>query len=308
MVVYLRILENLMTLAMRGDERERISYRTLDVEQIGSVYEIIMGFTAEITTGQMLAIKAGKNNSVPVYLNLDELLSKTEKRSRIKYIKEVSGRGLTSTLGDAVEEAKSIDELCTALDSIVDQRGSPRNMITESGIPILQPTNERRQTGSHYTPRVLTEPIVRHALEPIFEKFGENPTPDQILELKVCDPAMGSGAFLVEATRALARRLVDAWNSHTNSRPEIPAEDDLEVHARRTVVQNCIYGVDRNPLAVDMAKLSLWLATLAEDKEFTFLDHALKCGDSLVGLSIEQLFSAHWDLEREKQWILTDIC
>ena len=72
----------------------------------------------------------------------------------------------------------------------------------------MQPTDERRRTGSHYTPRSLTEPIVRHALEPAFERLGPNATPEQVLDLKVCDLAMGSGAFLVEACRALAAKLV----------------------------------------------------------------------------------------------------
>ena len=66
--------------------------------------------------------------------------------------------------------------------------------------------------------------------------------------------------------------------------PTIPPDEDDDLHARRLVAQRCLYGVDKNPLATDLAKLSLWLATLARDHEFTFLDHALKPGDSLVGL------------------------
>jgi N-6 DNA Methylase len=68
----------------------------------------------------------------------------------------------------------------------------------------LQPTGERRRTGSHYTPRSLTAPIVKHALDPAFARLGADAMPEQILELKVCDPAMGSGAFLVEAAAPLA--------------------------------------------------------------------------------------------------------
>ena len=163
---------------------------------------------------------------------------------------------------------------------------------------MLQPTDERRRTGSHYTPRSLTEPIVRYALEPAFERLGPNATPEQILDLKVCDPAMGSGAFLVEACRALAARLVAAWNVHKDKKPAIPADEDEELHARRLVAQRCLYGVDKNPLATDLAKLSLWLATLARDHEFTFLDHALKSGDSLVGLTQAQIAAAHWDTSK----------
>src|SRR5262249_14992307 len=150
-----------------------------------------------------------------------------------------------------------------ALDPIVDERASPRRHEAPAGTPLLQPTDERRRTGSHYTPRSLTAPIVQHALEPAFERLGPQATPEQILDLKVCDPAMGSGAFLVEACRALAARLVDAWAAHKDKRPIIPPDEDEQLHARRLVAQRCLYGVDKNPLATDLAKLSLWLATLA---------------------------------------------
>ena len=109
---------------------------------------------------------------------------------------------------------------------------------------------------------------------------------------------MGSGAFLVEACRALGSRLVEAWSRHPEKRPVIPPDEDEDLHARRLVAQRCLYGVDKNPLATDLAKLSLWLATLARDHEFTFLDHALKSGDSLVGLNAAQIAAAHWDASK----------
>ena len=291
----LRVLEGLMTLKVRGGDRERLSYRALDVEQIGSVYETVMGFTVEAASGRVLAIKAGKNNHTPVFVDLDELLAKKGK-DRIKDLKEDAGRGqVPAAPTKAIETASSADELAAALDSIVDERGSPRHAIAPAGSPLLQPTDERRRTGSHYTPRSLTAPIVKHALEPAFERLGEDATAEQVLDLKVCDPAMGSGAFLVEACRMIGERLVEAWDRWPNTRPTIPADEDEELHARRLVAQRCLYGVDKNPRAVDLARLSLWLATLARDHEFTFLDHALKCGDSLVGLTREQITSLHWD-------------
>jgi hypothetical protein len=290
----LRILEGLMTLKLRGAERERLSYRTLDVEQIGSVYETVMGFTVDAAISRVLAIKAGKNNKTPVFVALDDLLAKKGK-DRIKSLKEEAGRALTAAQAKPVEDAKSVEDLAAALDNIVDERGSPKKRIAAAGTPILQPTGERRRTGSHYTPRSLTAPIVKHALEPAFVRLGLDATPEQVLELKVCDPAMGSGAFLVEACRALGERLVAAWARWPDKRPRIPADEDEELHARRLVAQRCLYGVDKNPRAVDLARLSLWLATLARDHEFTFLDHALKCGDSLVGLTTAQIAAANWD-------------
>ncbi len=290
----LRILEGLMTLKLRGHERERLSYRTLDVEQIGSVYETVMGFTVEAARCNVLAIKAGKNNRTPVFVALDELLARKGK-DRIKDLKENVGRSFTAAQAKPVEAAKTVEELAAAFEGMVDERGSPRHVMGPAGTPILQPTDERRRTGSHYTPRSLTQPIVAHALEPTFERLGPDATPEQILDLKVCDPAMGSGAFLVEACRAIATRLAAAWGRSPETRPVIPADEDEELHARRLVAQRCLYGVDKNPRAVDLAKLSLWLATLAKDHEFTFLDHALKCGDSLVGLDAAQIAATHWD-------------
>jgi hypothetical protein len=117
--------------------------------------------------------------------------------------------------------------------------------------------------------------------------------PQQILGLKVCDPAMGSGAFLVETCRQLGDVLVTAWHAHDCLPPTPPDEDEV-LHARRLVAQRCLYGVDKNPMAVDLAKLSLWLATLARDHPFTFLDHAMRCGDSLVGLTRQQIARFHW--------------
>ena len=168
---------------------------------------------------------------------------------------------------------------------------------------MLQPTDERRRTGSHYTPRSLTEPIVRHALEPAFERIGADARPEEVLELKVCDPAMGSGAFLVEACRALGERLVAGLGALARDAADDPGGRGRATAARRLVAQRCLYGVDKNPRAVDLAQLSLWLATLARDHEFTFLDHALKCGDSLVGLTTAQIAATHWDTSKPPTFV-----
>lgn len=307
----LRILEGLMTIEARtltGERvRERLSYRALDVEQIGSVYETVMGFTVEVARGRSLAIRAGKHNRTPVFVNLEKLAA-AKGKERIKFLKEEAERAaLSASVAKAVEAATNVAEMAAALDAVVDERGSSSSQESPAGTPILQPTDERRRTGSHYTPRSLTEPIVRHALEPAFERLGLRATPEQILDLKVCDMAMGSGAFLVEACRQLATRLVAAWAVHKDKKPAIPSDETEELHARRLVAQRCLYGVDKNPLATDLAKLSLWLATLAREHEFTFLDHALKSGDSLVGLTREQIEAANWDLSKDSAPLLRGI-
>ena len=138
---------------------------------------------------------------------------------------------------------------------------------------------------------------MRHTLAPILERLcgedGRAPTPAQILDIKVCDPAMGSGAFLVETCRQLADALIDAWGAQ-GEMPVIPPDEDEVIHARRLVARKCLYGVDRNPMAVDLAKVSLWLSTLARDHPLTFVDHAFRHGDSLVGLSRRQIEAFHW--------------
>ncbi|MGT2486057.1 Eco57I restriction-modification methylase domain-containing protein [Methylobacterium oryzae CBMB20] len=238
-------------------------------------------------------MKGSKNNRTPIYLDLAEIAG-LKGEERLKRIKEAGRASLTAAQVKAVKTASSVADLAAALDGIVDERASPGRAIQPAGTPVLQPTDERRRTGSHYTPRSLTEPIVRYALEPAFDRLGEAATPEQVLDLKVCDPAMGSGAFLVEACRQLGARLVRAW-AHHQATPALPPDEDADLHARRLVAQRCLYGVDKNPRAVDLAKLSLWLATLAADHEFTFLDHALREGDSLVGLTRAQIAALHWD-------------
>lgn len=274
---------------------ERISYRALDVEQIGSVYETMMGFRLETATGRSLAIKAAKKMGAPTAIDLDAVLAENASK-RAKWIQDRADRKLPPRVAAAVKQAASVEDLHSALLSVVDPAATPD--LLPQGAMALRPSEERRRSGSHYTPRSLTEPIVRTTLAPVLGALqgeaGQSPRPEAVLELKVCDPAMGSGAFLVETCRQLGDALVEAWSTH-GGRPEIPADEDEVVFARRLVAQRCLYGVDRNPVAVDLAKMSLWLATLARDHALTFVDHALRHGDSLVGLSRRQIQAFHWD-------------
>jgi hypothetical protein len=284
-----RALEKLLVL-----DGERISYRALDVEQIGSVYETMMGFRLETATGRSAAITAQSRHGAPSAVDLDALLE-VEPAKRAKWLADRADRKLTPKVTAAAKDATTLEDLHAALSGVIDTAATP-DLVPAGGM-VLQPSEERRRSGSHYTPRDLTQPIVRTTLEPILDRLrsdaGGVPRPEQILELKVCDPAMGSGAFLVEACRQLADGLVEAWAVH-GERPEIPPDEDEVVFARRLVAQRCLYGVDRNPVAVDLAKMSLWLVTLAREHALTFVDHALRHGDSLVGLSRRQIECFHW--------------
>ena len=284
-----RVLEKLIVL-----DGERISYRALDVEHVGSVYETMMGFRLETAEGLTVAIRAAEKQGAPAAVNLNALLEQTP-ANRAKWLQDRTDRKLTDRLRRAARDAGTMEALHAALDPVIDRNATPD--LVPGGAMVLQPSEERRRSGSHYTPRELTEPIVRTALGPIFDRLraeGGGPLrPEQILDLKVCDPAMGSGAFLVEACRQLGDALVAAWQAH-DAMPEIPPDENEIIFARRQVAQRCLYGVDRNPKAVDLAKLSLWLVTLAKDHPLTFLDHALRPGDALVGLSRRQLDAFHW--------------
>jgi len=136
----------------------------------------------------------------------------------------------------------------------------------------------RKQSGTFYTPRALTECVVRATLSPL----TRSATADAILNLRVVDPAMGSGAFLVAACRLLAAAYERAL-VREGRLSEHEIDPDMQANFRRLVAQQCLYGVDRNPVAVQLARLSLWLATLASGKPLSFLDHRLRTGDALIG-------------------------
>jgi hypothetical protein len=152
------------------------------------------------------------------------------------------------------------------------------------GPAVLVRTGRRKATGTFYTPRAMTEFLVRRTLAPLVSSA----TSDEILRLRVLDPSMGSGAFLVAACRYLASAYEQAL-----VREGVRTAGDIDqaerAGFRRMVAQRCLFGVDVNPMAVQLGRLSLWLATLAADRPLTFLDHHLRAGNSLLGASVEDI-------------------
>ncbi len=154
---------------------------------------------------------------------------------------------------------------------------------------------ERKATGSYYTPDTIVKYIVEQTVRPVLDNArapGGSETRQEldalaqaILSLNVLDPSMGSGHFLVEATDFIARGMVELG---LHPPADAAGESDL-AYWRRRVAQSCIYGVDVNPLAVELAKLSLWLTTVAKGKPLSFLDHHLRCGNSLIGSRVADL-------------------
>ena len=331
----LHLLRSLQYLEMRGEAR-RLSFRALDIEQIGHVYEGLLDHTARRATEPMLSLTAAKGDEPEVAVSELERLRAKGEADLLKFLadKDVTGRS-ENALKKALESAesgaaaKALLAACGNDEGLFNRvkpfRGLVRNdtfdrpVVIRKGSVFVTAGTDRRSSGTHYTPRILTEPIVQYTLEPLVYVGPAEGWPKEqwklrsakeLLDLKICDMACGSGAFLVQVCRYLAERLVEAWEDAEKRHPGVPGitpegtastgaaneqlipkdTDERLAYARRIVAQRCLYGVDKNPLAVEMAKLSLWLLTLGKDKPFTFLDHAIRCGDSLVGVSsAEQL-------------------
>ena len=157
-------------------------------------------------------------------------------------------------------------------------------------LALVNSQGERHRTGSYYTPDFVVQYMVEQTLKPVLDtavagKPSEAAQIAAVLAVNVLDPSMGSGHFPVAATEYIARYLIDL-----NLAPEADAVGEADLaYWKRRVAQSCIYGVDLNPLAVDLAKLSLWLATAARDKPLSFLDHHLRCGNAVVGARLADL-------------------
>ncbi|MFC1467802.1 Eco57I restriction-modification methylase domain-containing protein [Verrucomicrobiota bacterium] len=329
-----------------------LSYKALDVEQIGHVYEGLLEHTVrklpKDTLGLMGSQKA-KNPNLP----LVELESaRLEGEEALVSIVETTTLRSRSAIGKALE--KEVDDALFGKvvtgcggDMELANRIKPFAHLLRTdawGDFIVYRANsfavtlgaDRRETGTHYTPKSLTESIVETTLEPVAyigpaegkprEKW-QLKSSSELQELKICDPAMGSGAFLVQVCRWLSERLVEAWGQEASKGKFItvdgvalesagsaePMPDSLDERlliARRLVAEKCLYGVDLNPLAVELAKLSIWLITLAKGRPFGFLDHNMRSGDSLLGLhKLEQLtkFSLHPEKKKTTSMFASNI-
>jgi hypothetical protein len=287
-----QVLEKLIVLG-----GQRLSYRALDVEQIGSVYEALMGFSIQRLEHDAVRIRlSNKKNAARMWVEAGGLLEVAANR-RAGFIQDDLGfdKGTANKIAKAIKNTKDKAVALAALEPLSGR--SPEGAST--GTLVVQPGLERRRTSSHYTPRDLSDPIVERTLRPLIKTMGEVPSSESLLNLVICDPAMGSGAFLVAACRYLADHVVAAWTREGKRELVADAHEDVVNHARRLVAQRCLYGVDKNRYAVQLARLSLWLITMARNEPFTFVDHALKHGDSLVGLDFDQIRSFHW--ERKEQ-------
>lgn len=357
----LKALDSLQTLQF-AKERRQVSYRSLDVEQIGYVYEGLLDQDALTATDWVVSISVSdkdlrKNGPELLLADLEQRHASGDEELAtwlVEQIKSMGGnRSKTSILkaltplgaDDKPAYERLVREACGNDDVITARvmpfakllRLDPRDLpvVYPPGSLYLTDSTARANTGAVYTPRFLAEQVVETTLEAIVYSPGPLDTedksawvlktPEQILNLKVCDIAAGSGAFLVAATRYLADRLLESRRQHTavasaaaldtetsvsdeagtpailGLRELAQAEQD-ELDARRDVITHCIYGVDINHMAIEMAKLSLWLTSLDPRRPFSFLDDHLAVGDSLLGItSAQQLIDLHFDPEQGRR-------
>jgi hypothetical protein len=162
-------------------------------------------------------------------------------------------------------------------------------IVTEEGSYrfIFMHGTERSSTGTHYTPDELVQPLIKHSLDYIIEDKIKGPNPEKaLLSIRLCDVAAGSGHILLNAARRIGAELAKVRTGEDQPSPTAYRA------GVRDAIRNCIYGVDKNPLAVELCKVSLWLEAHIPGEPLNFLDHRIKCGDSIVGLAHkEELFN-----------------
>ncbi|HPA82245.1 MAG TPA: N-6 DNA methylase [Thermoanaerobaculales bacterium] len=326
----LHMLRSVQVANVKGEAR-RISFRDIDVEQIGYIYEGLLGFTCVTVDQPFLGLigTAGAEPEIPL-ATLDSLDAANPDNKALAAailawvkddqpsVKAPSAAALAKALGSTAEpsaisaltqmvgdDSDLVEHVTPWLGAVrTDLRGHPF-VVNEGGLMVKE-TPSRRNAGAYYTPKSLAEEVVLHALQPLCYSPGPHQSADEstwvlrssddLLGLKVADIACGSGAFLVAAARYLSERVVEAW---TTEDPANAQRSNLYLRAVRQVVANCLYGADINDMAVEMCKLSLWLVSLDRDLPFSFVDDKVFLGNSLLGLTnLEQLRKLHIEPKR----------
>ncbi len=325
--VMLHVLRSVQIADIKGEAR-RISFRDIDVEQIGYIYEGLLGYTAAIASEVTVGLKGtlGEEPEIPL-AKLEELAAGHSDPKKLaaairKFVEDDQPSAKPSSVA-AIAKAISADVEPSIVSSLTQAVGDDldlrervepwlglirldlrqRPFVVLNGGLIVKETPSRKNAGAHYTPKSLAEDVVLHALQPLCYAPGPHQTAseeewklkssDELLSLKVADIACGSGAFLVAAARYLAERVVEAWAAED---PRNAVRRDLYTRAIRQVVANCLYGADINDMAVEMCKLSLWLVSLDRDLPFSFVDDKVFLGNSLLGVTdLNQLRRLHID-------------
>ncbi|MGY4646283.1 DNA methyltransferase [Mycobacterium sp. URHB0021] len=329
--VMLHALRSVQQAFLKGGEARRISFRDIDVEQIGYIYEGLLGYTAGTVDEIHLGLQGARGEEPEIALSVLERLAadnttpkkladairayvengqpSAKPQSAAAMAKGIGAQiepSVVSALAQVVGDDSALRERVLPCLGIMRQDLRGRPFVVLRGGLMVRETPSRKNAGAHYTPKSLAREVVLHALQPLCYLPGPYQTADEsrwrlrssddLLSLKVADIACGSGAFLVSAASYLADRVVEAWTSED---PANTQRGDLHRRALREVVASCLYGADINDMAVEMCKLSLWLVSLDRDLPFSFVDDKVFVGNSLLGLtSLSQLRGLHIDPPR----------
>lgn len=333
MLEVLRSVQYAETGTGRTVTRQKLSFRDIDVEQIGYIYEGLLGYTCKrVPEGEVVLGIVGKQQGSEPEISIDKLeeLYLAAEGDDAALAKKLIEFWKTNQPSAAAKTPAQLTKILASIDlsqnetvdlkirHLIEDDGRRRqiaswgNLVRRDlrGIPFVVPeggliveeTKSRANAGAHYTPRSLAEEVVLHALQPLCYEPGPLQTSDskvwklksstEILNLRIADIAVGSGAFLVAAARYLGERLLEAWQQESAT-GAFNASRDLNL-AIREVVSQCLYGADINEMAVEMCKLSLWLVSLDPKKPFSFVDDKVLHGNSLMGLTnIRQLRGLH---------------
>lgn len=331
--VMLHVLSSVQIAVIKKEAR-RISFRDIDVEQIGYIYEGLLGYTVTRVEETTLGLGGQEGSEPEITLTqledinsqisaekdpkgfakaLRELVSKDQPSAKpqtvaqiVKLLGATPEPSAVSSLTQIMGKETSDYERILPWLSIVRLDLRARPFIVPPGGLLVKETPSRKNAGAHYTPKSLAEEVVLHALEPLCYTPGPYQTNNrddfmlksstEILNLKVADIACGSGAFLVAAARYLADRVAEAW---VLENPALIGQKNLPQRAIREVVAKCLYGADINSMAVEMCKLSLWLVSLNPKLPFSFVDDKILTGNSLLGVTdLKQIGRGHIDPSR----------
>lgn len=248
-----RVLQHLLlTKETRGKDRGFISYAELGINQLGAVYEGLMSYTGIIAETDLHEV--AKNGS------------------------PAKGSWVVP-----VDRSESIESKHFVLETD-EQTGEKRPVLHPRGSFVFRLAGrERQQSASYYTPEVLTKFVVSQALEELLDQGGKKTTADEILQLTVCEPALGSGAFAIEAVRQLAAKYLE--RKQEELKEKIPADsypEELQ-KVKAQIALHQVHGVDLNSTAVELAEVSLWLDTMVKELQAPWFGLRLRRGNSLIG-------------------------
>ena len=313
-----RLLLDLATAAPRtGIGRERVSFRELGIESLGAVYEGLLEFEPRVAGERLLELRVQGRLYVLSPAELARLCEAKHLSLRgepglvagtaAAAFHPGAGEGAESEAEATVRESDEGEESEGEVEAT--QRGGAAHLVRalDPGRFHFVPGPDRKGSGTFYTPRPLTYDLVRHALGPLVQ----GRTPSEIEALRVLDPACGSAHFLVEAMRFLGRALHRAYvETGSGATPEMfrsaggrgwdtdwqesderarAANSEARAWCKRRIAEHCLFGVDLNPTAAGLARVALWIESLAGDRPLTYFEHHVRCGNSLLGTWLDRL-------------------